>query len=107
MDKIIQTHEDNRRKLIEWVSDYPIRACKVVVAKKDCVVGEHYHKEKDEIFYLLNGNGEVILDGKAEKLNEGDVVFVSRNIKHSFALDNNSILLGACSKPFDPNDDYT
>lgn len=106
MDKIIQKHEDDRRTLTEWISDYPIRACKVVEAKEDCVVGEHYHKDKDEIFYMLKGNGVVTLDGVSHAINKGGVVFVGRNTRHSFKLPKDSILLGGCTEPFDPNDDY-
>ena len=102
----VERHEDERRILIEWIVDFNIRAAKVVIAKDKCTVGEHYHKNKDEIFYLLKGKGSVVLDGKKESLKEGEIVYVGRDSKHSFTLDKDSILLGGCSKPFDPKDDY-
>ena len=47
-------HEDTRRTLIEWASgDFKI--AKAVTAKTDCVVGDHYHRNKDEHFLLLSG----------------------------------------------------
>lgn len=102
----VHKHSDDRRILIEWVKDFPVRTCKALVAKKDCVLGDHYHKEKDEIFYLFFGEGEVTLDGKTEKLKEGDIVFAERGQKHTFKLKKHAILLEAGTKPFDENDDY-
>ena len=99
-------HDDERRILTEWIKDFPIRSCKVVEAKKDCIVGNHYHKNKDEIFYLLKGSGEVELDGLSEILQIGDIIYIPANQKHAFELTKGSILLGAATKPYDPNDEY-
>lgn len=99
-------HSDDRRILIEWIKDFPVRTCKALIIKKDCMLGDHYHKNKDEIFYLLYGSGEVTLNGETEKLKEGDIVFAGRGIKHTFKLKKQSILLEAGTKPFDPKDDY-
>lgn len=98
-------HEDQRRVLIEWVQDYAIRACKVAIIKEDLELGNHYHKNKDEIFYLLSGGGEIELDGKRSSIKEGDKVFIPRGTRHSFWLTKGSILLGAGTEPFDPNDE--
>ena len=100
-------HEDNRRILTEWVMDFPLRTCKVLEVKEDSTLGDHYHKEKDEIFYLFKGSGEVTLAGTTELLKEGDIVFARRGIKHTFKLKKDSILLEAGNKPFDKSDDYS
>lgn len=102
----VETHEDDRRVLIEWVKDFPLRTCKVIILKEDATVGNHYHKKRDEIFFLLQGKGEVELDGKREALKLGDVVYAGRGTKHSFHLVSGSILLEAGSKPYDKKDDY-
>ena len=101
-----EKHADERRILIEWIKDFPIRTCKAILLKKDATIGDHYHKEKDEIFYLLYGSGEVTLDGVTEKLKDGDIVFAGKGTKHTFKLKKNSILLEAGTKPFDKEDDY-
>lgn len=100
------THEDERRMLIEWIVDYQFKTAKVIIMKKATSVGDHYHKEKEEIFFLLKGKGEVELDGVREELKEGDIVFANRGVKHTFYLPKNSILLEAGTKPFDETDDY-
>lgn len=99
-------HDDERRTLIEWIQDFPVRSCKVVVAKGECLVGNHYHKNKDEIFYLLKGSGEVELDGLWETLNIGDVIYIPAGMRHSFELTDGSILLGASTKPYDKDDEH-
>lgn len=99
-------HEDDRRVLIEWLRDFNVRSCKVLVAKEKCDVGNHHHKLKDEIFYLLKGRGKATLDEKEESIKEGDVIFVPRNTTHSFILEEGSVLLGAGTRPYDTNDEY-
>lgn len=102
----VDTHEDDRRVLVEWVKDFSLRTCKVIILKKDTSIGNHYHKKKDEIFFLLQGKGEVELDGEREPLKLGDVVFAGKGTKHTFHLIEGSILLEAGTKPFDKSDDY-
>jgi len=98
-------HEDSRRKLIEWVKDYPIRSCKVIIAKDDCVVGDHYHNHKTELFYLLSGEGEYQLDIDGDWKPLTDVVFAPKGMRHIFKLRKDSVLLSAASKPFDSKDE--
>jgi len=42
----------------------------------------HYHKQTDEIYYVLGGQGRMSLDGKEIELREGVVVYVPRGVKH-------------------------
>lgn len=103
---MIKSHEDKRRTLIEWVDNFPILSCKVLIAKEECEVGNHYHKNKDEIFYLLKGTGEVELDGISEVISAGYKVYIPAMMRHSFILTKDSILLGAATKPYDKSDEY-
>lgn len=107
MNKLpIHKHEDERRILIEYVKDMPIRNCKVLIIKEDTILGNHYHKLKDEIFYLLKGYGTVILDDAIYPMNEGDIVHATKGVRHTFKLNKGSILLEAGTEPFNPTDDY-
>lgn len=99
-------HEDDRRVLTEWVRDFPLRTCKALEVKQDSILGDHFHKEKDEVFYLLKGSGFVTLDSDRTELKVGDVIYAARGVKHTFELAKDSILLEAGNKPFDPTDDY-
>ena len=41
------------------------------------------HKEKEQIFYVLEGEGEVTVDGITEMVKPGHLVFVPRNTAHT------------------------
>lgn len=97
----MQKHEDNRRLLISW-GDFMHGEAKTLIALDDCVLGNHYHKEKTESFMLVHGKG--ILNGIEMKLNEE--YLIEPLVKHYFELKKGSILIGLCSKKYNPNDDY-
>ena len=103
----METHEDERRTLIEWITDEPFRSAKVVIAKGEQVIGKHFHKKKDEAFLLLSGKAKkVVIDG----IEEWNVLpvrkwFIPRGVKHEFVLEKGSVLLGVGSEAFDPEDE--
>lgn len=99
-------HEDNRRTLVEWIKDFPVRSCKVVITKSIQDIGDHYHNDKDEIFYLLKGSGILTLDGRTETFKEGDTAFIPRGSRHTFRLEEGAIMLGAGTKPYDEHDEH-
>lgn len=107
MNLPVTKHEDHRRTLIEWVNDFPIRSCKVVIPHFGFDIGDHHHLKKDEIFYLLKGYGQVKLDGDKHYFREGDCILVKRGVRHSFNLAEGSILLGAATEPFDKDDEIS
>ena len=100
-------HEDERRVLIEWIEDLPMRSAKVVIAKTDEAVGDHHHNKKDEVFFLLSGKAKRVVIGDKQ---EFDVPaprkwYVPRRMHHIFELEKNSILLSASTEKFDPDDE--
>lgn len=42
----------------------------------------HYHKKTDEIYYVIDGNGTMVLDDERIELHAGVVVYVPRGTKH-------------------------
>ncbi len=42
----------------------------------------HYHKRTDEFYYILGGQGRMILDEAEIELHEGVVVYVPRGMRH-------------------------
>jgi quercetin dioxygenase-like cupin family protein len=42
----------------------------------------HYHRVTDEIYYVLGGQGWMLLDATEIELNAGVVVYVPRGVKH-------------------------
>ncbi len=100
-------HEDSRRILIEWVSNFPIKTCKVLLVKENCELGNHYHRNKIDNFYLLKGGGEYKIgkNEKWKKLKVGDCLRANKLIPHSFKLKAGSVLLEASSTPYDKKDE--
>lgn len=42
----------------------------------------HYHERTDEFYYVIDGQGTMILDDEAIELHRGVVVYVPRGVKH-------------------------
>jgi hypothetical protein len=99
-------HEDERRKLIEFGHD-TFKVCKVAVAKETCVLGDHFHRNKDEHFLLLTGLAErvVIGDRTWTDIAAPFEWHVPRGHYHAFYLQAGSILLGTATAEFDPADE--
>lgn len=65
----------------------------------------HYHAEHDLTFMLLSGTGELYIEGRTERMEEGDVAFVPRGKVHFYRnLGNLSVLLATFSPPYKGED---
>ena len=42
----------------------------------------HFHKKTDEIYYVIEGEGQMVLDDETIDLHQGVVVYVPRGVKH-------------------------
>src|SRR5215470_4054581 len=42
----------------------------------------HYHKQTDEVYYVIDGQGTMVLDEETIELHRGVVVYVPRGVKH-------------------------
>jgi mannose-6-phosphate isomerase-like protein (cupin superfamily) len=42
----------------------------------------HYHKQTDEVYYIIDGEGTMILDDETIEVHAGVVVYVPRGVKH-------------------------
>ena len=42
----------------------------------------HYHERTDEFYYVIDGQGTMILDDEEIELHQGIVVYVPRGLKH-------------------------
>jgi mannose-6-phosphate isomerase-like protein (cupin superfamily) len=51
----------------------------------------HYHKNTDEFYYIIDGQGTMILDEEEIELHRGVVVYVPRGVKHK-AIGNLTVL---------------
>lgn len=42
----------------------------------------HYHKQTDEFYYIIEGEGKMILDDEEIEVHKGVVVYVPRGVRH-------------------------
>jgi mannose-6-phosphate isomerase-like protein (cupin superfamily) len=49
----------------------------------------HYHKMLEEIYYVTQGSGELVLGDKVLKIREGDVIPIPKNTVHQLRPVNN------------------
>jgi mannose-6-phosphate isomerase-like protein (cupin superfamily) len=45
---------------------------------------EHYHRKKDETFFIVRGDVEMQIDGEVSVLRQGDVLKVAPGMSHTF-----------------------
>lgn len=65
----------------------------------------HYHAEHDLTFIVIEGEGELYLEGKTETLKKGDVAFIPKKAVHFFKNTSDiSVLLAIFSPKYDGKD---
>ena len=76
----IQTHKlvgsDTGNQIVEWVDN----------VEPGVGIPPHIHTKEDEIFRVIKGQIEIMVDGKTTILNEGDTAFAPKNIPHSWKV---------------------
>jgi len=59
-------------------------SAKLLVIEEGFVSSIHYHKYKDETFYVLEGKLELKLDDRTVIMAQGDIYRLTPNMHHSF-----------------------
>lgn len=76
----IQTHKltggETNNQIVEWVDD----------VEPGVGIPPHVHTREDEIFRVIKGQIEIMVDGETTVLNAGDMAFAPRNIPHSWKV---------------------
>jgi len=76
----IQTHKlvgsDTNNQLVEWVDN----------VEPGVGIPPHIHTREDEIFRVVKGAVEIMIDGSASVLKAGDIVFAPKNVPHSWKV---------------------
>lgn len=65
----------------------------------------HYHRHMTELYYVLEGEGEIELDGEVHPLTPGTAVLIKPGCRHRAIGDSLKILNVPVPK-FDPHDEY-
>ncbi|PIB36021.1 cupin [Reichenbachiella sp. 5M10] len=76
----IQTHKlvgsDTDNQIVEWVDD----------VEPGVGIPPHIHTKEDEIFRVIAGQIEIMVDGKTTVLQAGDTAFAPKNISHAWTV---------------------
>jgi uncharacterized cupin superfamily protein len=75
------------RKLQWLVTEETIGAQNLSMAVMDCPAGSvvrplHSHRDTEEFIFILEGEGEALVDGEVAAFREGDVVLFPANSRH-------------------------
>ena len=65
---------------------------------------EHYHKVMEEIYYVLRGEGAILLDGKRLPIGPGDSVVIRPGVRHHSEGDIEVLII--CCPPYEDGDCY-
>lgn len=68
----------------------------------------HYHRESEEIYYVVQGSAEMELDGERAKVGQGDAILIPPGSWHQItALGPEALrILCACAPPYSHEDTY-
>lgn len=68
----------------------------------------HYHRESEELYYLLEGSGEMEIDGERARVGPGDAILIPPGAWHQIRADEASPLrfLCCCAPPYRHEDTY-
>ena len=68
----------------------------------------HYHLETEEVYYILRGAGEMMIDNERRAVAAGDCIFIPRGMAHS--LENTGAeamtILLVCGPAYSRDDHY-
>jgi mannose-6-phosphate isomerase-like protein (cupin superfamily) len=68
----------------------------------------HYHAESEELYYLLEGSGEMEIDGERARVVPGDAILIAPGARHQIRADEGGPLrfLCCCAPPYRHEDTF-
>ena len=61
----------------------------------------HYHAASEELYYLLDGEGEMEVDGERARVGPGDAILIPPGARHQITADATGLrFLCCCSPPY-------
>jgi len=76
----VQTHKltgkDTGNQIVEWIDN----------VEPGVGIPPHVHTKEDEIFRVVKGEVEIMVDGKTTILKEGDTAFAPKDIPHAWKV---------------------
>ena len=59
----------------------------------------HYHAASEEIYYVVEGSGEIELDGERRQLGRGDAVLIPPGARHQIRANDRELRFLCCCAP--------
>ncbi|MGA3172603.1 MAG: cupin domain-containing protein [Chthoniobacteraceae bacterium] len=66
----------------------------------------HYHKMSEEFYFILEGTGQMEIDGETRKVGPGDAILIRRGAWHAIAAREPLRFLCCCAPPYAHEDTY-
>ena len=67
----------------------------------------HHHRESEELYYVLEGSGELEVDGERREVGPGDAVLIPPGARHSFTGGpEGARFLCCCAPPYRHEDTF-
>jgi mannose-6-phosphate isomerase-like protein (cupin superfamily) len=63
------------------------------------VTERHYHADSEEIYYVVEGSGEMELDGERRPVGVGDAVLIPPGARHQIRADADGLRFLCCCAP--------
>lgn len=84
--------------------DDPDRVASLHVVETDGQARLHYHKQTTEIYYILQGEGQIELDGQSHPVRPGSAILIKPGCRHR--LIGNVKFINVPVPAFDPADEW-
>ncbi len=66
----------------------------------------HYHRISEEFYFILEGRGEMEIDGATRTVGPGDAILIPAGAWHTIAASEDLRFLCCCAPPYSHDDTY-
>ena len=66
----------------------------------------HYHRESEEIYFLLEGEGDLEIDGETTRIGPGDAALIPPGAWHEIVAASPLRFLCCCAPPYSHDDTF-
>lgn len=66
----------------------------------------HYHKQSEEIYFILEGTARMEIDGETREIGAGDAVLIPPGSWHQITAGSRLRFLCCCAPPYEHSDTY-
>ena len=66
----------------------------------------HYHRASEEIYFVLEGEGELEIDGECRTVTPGDAALIPPGARHEITARGSLRFLCCCSPPYSHDDTF-